>query len=246
MIVTPVDGGLRVVTQNDHAHLAAAILALWHADGLPQHPRRRELLFAAREHDNGWRETDSAPFCDTETGRPHDFLSLPHDERRRIWHRGPARYVEREPWAAVLITRHAQHLHRTYQGDESWRTLFAEWDERVDKLCEELSYGPDEVEADYRWIDLSDTLSLAVCAGWGVVTPMSLECRGYRVEPLAGVDKINEISVNEIRVEPFPLAGATTFEVACRTIPDRRYRSAVDLGTELASARWGTLAFRIL
>ena len=71
----PMDGRLLVVSQNDHAHFAAELLALWRADGLPDHPRRRRLLFAAREHDNGWRETDSAPFCDREKGRPHDFMS---------------------------------------------------------------------------------------------------------------------------------------------------------------------------
>lgn len=44
-----------LTTQTDHAFFSGEVLSLWREDGLPQHPRRGDLLFAAREHDNGWR-----------------------------------------------------------------------------------------------------------------------------------------------------------------------------------------------
>jgi len=85
MIVTSSNktvGELLVITQNDHAHFAAELLSLWRRDDLPTHPRRRELLLAAREHDNGWREADSSPSRNPVNGRPHDFLSLPVSRRQ--------------------------------------------------------------------------------------------------------------------------------------------------------------------
>jgi hypothetical protein len=48
-----------------------------------------------------------------------------------------------------------------------------------------------------------------------------------------------------IGLDPFPLAGATTFWVACRRIPARAYRGDADLGGELAAARWEERTVRI-
>jgi len=49
-----------------------------------------------------------------------------------------------------------------------------------------------------------------------------------------------------LRLSPFPLAGATTLQVPCRRIPNRPYRGDADLGGELATARWGELAVRVV
>src|SRR3954465_10111384 len=61
MIVVPAESSFLLVTQPDHAHLAGEILSLWRAGGLPDNPRRDDLLFAAREHDNGWPAAAPAP-----------------------------------------------------------------------------------------------------------------------------------------------------------------------------------------
>src|SRR6187401_2294836 len=91
MIVASGSARHLVITQPDHARFSAELLSLWRA--LADHPRREELLFAVREHDNGWRETDAAPHWDAEQGRPHDFLSLPRTERIELWQRGTARFA---------------------------------------------------------------------------------------------------------------------------------------------------------
>ena len=232
MIVTSLGESLRLITQNDHAHLAAEMLALWLTDGMPEHPRRRELIFAAREHDNGWRETDSAPFCDPASGRPHDFRTLPRDERWRIWRRGPARHAAREPYAALLVTRHALALHRERREDPEWADVFAAWRQLEEELMEATGADEDAVAADYRWIDLTDLLSLALCCGWH----RPFERHGFR----------GEVAGDALALDPFPLAGATTFRISCREIPDRRYASDTDLATELALARWREHAVRVV
>ena len=163
MIVAPKNGQLLVVTQSDHAHFAGELLALWHSGGMPEHPTApRLLLFAAREHDNGWAEIDSAPMCHPETGRPRDFMTVSRETRWDIWRRGTRRYIEREPYAALLIVRHAVHLHRSQRSDPAWADLFTEWHELEADLIEATGANEEDVARDYRWIELTDLLSLAV------------------------------------------------------------------------------------
>ena len=231
MIVLPEDGSLRCITQPDHAHFSGELLSLWRADGLPDHPRRGDLIFAAREHDNGWREADAAPRWDAERSRPHDFLSLPREERIEIWERGTSRYAAARSYAALLITRHALNLFQDRRGEEAWATFVAFLTDLEESLFEETGVPREELEADYRFIDLADQISLAVCNGWR----QPVERHGVRIA----------FADDEVRLDPFPLAGATTFMVPCRRIPRRVYGGDADLGGELAAAKWGELKVRV-
>ncbi|HKI03920.1 MAG TPA: DUF3891 family protein [Thermoanaerobaculia bacterium] len=235
MIVVPADSSLLLVTQTDHAHFSGELLSLWRAGGLPAHPRREDLLFAAREHDNGWREADAAPRWNGGRGLPHDFISLSTPERIEIWERGTCRFVHERPYASLLIARHALNLfrgRRNDRADEEWAPFIAFLDDLEGSLLEETGVPREELEADYRLIDLADLISLAACNRWREPA----ERYGQRVEPGDG----------EVRLDPFPLAGATTFRVPCRRIPRRDYRGDADLGGELASARWGELSVRVV
>ncbi len=231
MIVLPEGAALRCITQPDHAHFSGELLSLWRGDGMPSHPRRDDLVFAAREHDNGWREADAAPRWDSERGRPHDFISLPRGERIEIWERGTSRYAAARPYAALLITRHALNLFQNRRDEEGWASFVAFLTDLEQSLLEETGAPRDELEADYRFLDLADQISLAACNGWRE----PVERYGRRIVPGDG----------GVRLAPFPLAGATTFRVPCRRIPQRPYRGDADLGGELAAARWGELEVRV-
>ncbi|HEV3459152.1 MAG TPA: DUF3891 family protein [Thermoanaerobaculia bacterium] len=245
MIVAVEDGAYRLVTQPDHAHLAGEILSLWRADGLAANPRRGEVIFAGREHDNGWREADAAPRCAAD-GRPVDFIAMPREQRFEIWERGTARFLERRPYAALLIVRHARELHRARRfepvepvepvepgepGEPGWRELLGRLAKRERRLRREQRISPRALAADYRLLSMADSISLAACAG----RAGELDLPGMRGRLAAGT----------VRLAPLPLAGATTFRVPCRRIPRRPYRGDADLGGELAAARWEDLVVRL-
>ncbi|HEY4589656.1 MAG TPA: DUF3891 family protein [Thermoanaerobaculia bacterium] len=232
MIVVPAESSFLLITQPDHAHLAGEILSLWRADGLPDNPRRDDLLFAAREHDNGWREADAAPRWDAERGRPHDFITLPARERIAVWERGVCRFAAARPYASLLIARHALNLFGGRRGEEEWDRLLDFLADFENGLIEQTGVEPETLEEDYRWLDLADQISLAACARWRE------PARRYGVHIAPGDGGIG--------LAPFPLAGATTFRVACRRIPQRAYRGDADLGGELAAARWEERAVRIV
>lgn len=217
-----------MITQPDHARFSAELLSLWRP--LADHPRREELLFATREHDNGWRETDAAPHCDPERGRPHDFLSLPREERIELWQRGTARFAGEHPWSALLITRHAVRLHQERSGEE-WEGFREYLDELYRNLLEATGASQEQVDEDYTWLDLADLISLGVCNRWS--------------EPFGRYGFRGHFRDGTLHLDPFPLAGATGFRIPCRRIPVRAYRGDADLGGELAAARWEELPVRV-
>lgn len=232
MIVTRAGADLRLITQVDHARVAAEILSLWRADGLPAHPRRDDLLFAVREHDNGWQETDAAPHLNPVTGGPYSFLDLPENHRRELWDRGTLRHAVHRPASAPLITLHALRLHEDRRSDESWSTLLAELAERLVEQTEVAALEAADLEADYIWLRLADGISLRACGALGD----EFETSGRRVRRTG----------DELAVDPFPLAGATTFSIPCRFIRDRRYDSDTDLAVDLATARWTDFKVRLV
>lgn len=231
MIVTRQEGSLRLVTQCDHAHFSARLLSMWRSPELADHPRRRRLLEAIREHDNGWREADAAPRVDPATGTPYGFLDLPDDERLEIWRRGTRRYVEEEPYVALLVVEHARALLSQRGDDEPYRQLLDELEELREELLPRAGVASEEVAADYRWLDLADALSLAACVPWS--RPFERQTWSIAVEGVG------------VRIDPFPLAGATTFEVPCRWLPDRSYGGDADLVGALAAERWQKFPVRV-
>ena len=244
-ILSPEGPRLRLTTQPDHAVLAAEILGLWRTAAFPQHPRRAEILFAVREHDNGWREVDAAPRVDRGTGAALTFETIPAELRFEIWLRGVARFAEERPYAALLIAEHAAHLHRRHRDSPAWAEFFAALDEDRMRLREDAAeagfeVSDEELAADYSWLEVTDLLSLAAASVW---------LEPFELEPAAAggcaLCRFRLQDVGTLELDPFPLAGATTFPMRYREVPARRFTSDSDAAVELASARWQTLSLRL-
>jgi hypothetical protein len=225
MIVVDAGSQLRMVTQCDHAHLAAEILAL--VPALAGEPLRRTLLRATRRHDDGWQGVDAAPPVD-EHGRPHDFLTLPWNLRTEVWDRGTA-LPDLEPAAALLIAEHAVALHRDHGSSSgSGHDLVELVTARRDALRERLGHESAQVSRLYPWLQAMDLLSLIVVNRWNGRTHVLETPWLGRAELDSGI----------LRLDPCPMAGATTLHYPERLVAHRPYRDSLDLGTELALSRW--------
>ena len=222
MIIVDDAEWLTVITQPDHARFAAELLSLWRSDGLPEHPRRRDLLFATREHDNGWQEADSAPWIDPVTRRPHDFRSYPQEGRFEIWNRGIHRFADERPLVALLIAEHAEAIHQPLS--EEWQLFLEKLEPHRQIWLEKAGVDRRTICQDYSFLGLADTLSLALCTGE----------RGHLEYP--GGRALIESDV--LRLDPCPLAGTTTFQIPIRRIARRPYDSDTQIGATLARARW--------
>ena len=215
MIVAAEGSDLRLVTQPDHARFAAQLLELWRRPEMREHPRRDALLKAVREHDSG---------------RPYDFRALPGEHRREVWRRGVERYADEEPYLALLAARHSLELHRGRRGQPGWADYLEELEARLPDLLEAADMDEVRLAEGYPWLDLADSLSLTVC----LRSP----------DPVRRGTLTARLRQGELQIDPFPLAGATTFEIPCRRIADRRYRGEADLAAALGAARWERLSLR--
>ena len=214
---------LLLITQPDHAALAAGIMARWELGGLPGHPRRAAILAAARDHDDGWREEDARTHV-ARDGQPLDFIAVPPDVKMRLWPRAVERIAAESPYVAALVAQHALTVNAPVRQDAGWpgfvdamtraRDMHLAADSRVDAST---------LEADYPFVQIGDHLSLIFCNGWNGVRSGA----GYRAI-LKGVT---------LEISPDPFGGAAVpLMVTARSIPARPYRSPADLRHALASA----------
>ena len=254
MIVVTREDCFQLVTQPEHAHLAARILQLFKHPGVRERKNYEELLYAVREHDNGWQELDSAPRWDPERSRPFDFLTLPADERQEVWRRGSSRHLADHPYASALIMHHAWHLHtRVPLPETTTSKTSAAIENPISTLARELAQLRDETLAgngfefdelleDYDFLELVDLISLVACSEWQ--RPFGLVTRSGSFDfELVRTAARGETAVLEI--DPFPLAGTTTFTYRARTIERRAFSGDTELAVALLSSPSFEIALKI-
>src|SRR5688572_19790310 len=158
MIVRGRGSSLLLVTQPDHAALAARIMREWRAGGLPDAAERSAILLAVEQHDNGWSEPDASPIVEENTGRILDFISAPDPIRRTVWPRGVARLAD-TPYAAALVAQHALTIYRRYRADAAWLPFFREMEALRDEHLRRSGRAPDGLARDYPFVRGGDLLS---------------------------------------------------------------------------------------
>jgi hypothetical protein len=77
--------GWILISQVDHAHLAARMAEVWGNEQVPPLPWPELLVPAIRDHDEGWRDWERLPDIDPETLWPRNFTEMPPQESARIW-----------------------------------------------------------------------------------------------------------------------------------------------------------------
>jgi hypothetical protein len=226
MIVRREGSSQLLITQPDHAALAARVMREWRAGGLPGSPRRSSILLAVERHDNGWREADAAPLVDGATGQVLDFIRAPDPIRRTVWPRGVDRLAG-TPHAGALVARHALHIYRRYRDDPGWAPFFLEMERRRDHLVREAGVSVEDLDRDYAFLRLGDLISLTFCNGWLDVQ-----------QDDAGSTYAIQLEGRRLTVTPDPFEGRQVpLEVTARELPDRVFRSEADAREAFSRAR---------
>ncbi len=223
MIIQRGTTDLLLITQPDHAGLAAGLMARWELGGLPDHPRRAEILAATREHDHGWIEEDALTHVAPD-GQPLDFITVPPDVKRRLWPRALERVARTDPYVAALVAQHALTVNAPARQEDGWPAFFDVMTRARDaKLARVPRVNVVDLEGDYPFVRIGDHLSLIFCNGWR--------------EPLSGAGYRAILKGATLEISPDPFGGATVpLSVPARSIPARRYRSAADLRQAFAAA----------
>ena len=164
---------------------------------------------------------------------PHDFINLPTDERQTLWRRGIERAVEQYPAeVAQLIVHHAIELHRRRSQEPAWQQQLDSWQSIATRLRRLTGIPETTLHDDYRWLKLSDTLSLMVCNGWS--EPMEL----------LGLRTLHQRDC--LYLDPFPYPQPRTFHVPCRWLPARPYDSETQLTEAMSDLSLQQFAVRVV
>lgn len=226
MIVRRLADGCLLITQPDHAHLARRVME--RCVPLEARVRRTSILVATGEHDNAWAEEDAAPSVDPATGEVLDFIQAPAEVRRGVWPRTVARLAE-DPWAAALVAHHAATVYGRFRADSEWASFFNEMEARRDSLVAACKLTIEDLEADYPYVRLGDLISLTFCTE-------ASEAQRFDEWTI-------QLAGSRVVVTPDLFAGREiAFEIAARTLAQRRFRSDAVLREALESARPTTLA----
>jgi hypothetical protein len=225
VIVRPVAGGVQLITQPDHAHLARRVMERCVA--LESRTRRDTILHAIAEHDAGWAEEDAAPIVDPQTGGVVDFVHVPVRVRHAVWPRTIAQLAS-DPWAAALVAQHAMTAYDRFRSDVDWKRFFTEMERARDARVRASGLPLDELVADYAFVRLGDLISLAFCTG-------------STAEQQFGAWTI-QLDGTRVVVSPDAFGGATIpIQISARAIPQRHFGSDVELRRALAVAETTTL-----
>jgi hypothetical protein len=215
MIVRPHGSSLLLITQPDHAALAARVMERWLTRGFPQEPRRAAILRAVSEHDNGWREVDAAPLIDPTTGRILDFISAPAPVRQGVWPRAVDRLAG-DPAVAALVSQHAIQIYSRFMDDPAWRAFFAKMTALKGEYARAAGVSAEALDRHYFFVRAGDLISLTFCNDWGDVQHFD----GHDIQ-------LRDSGVVAIRPDPF--GGSTVpFEISARVLPNRTFRSSAE------------------
>jgi Protein of unknown function (DUF3891) len=234
MIIRRDGEGLLAIAQPDHARLAGVFAESWRGGA------GESLVAASHHHDDGWIDWEKAPTVD-DHGHPHDFLTIPMDDRVAVYRRGIDLLATTDRAAGLLTSLHFGRLLaeglRALEGDarrtaEDFLAEQSTWEAETRRELGE----PEGVEADYRVLRAVDFLSLVLC-----MRPLN-ELDGASVTTMT-------LHVEDQRVflDPYPFdAGELEVTVAARVLPattfddDEAYRSAL-AGAPMRELNW-TLA----
>jgi uncharacterized protein DUF3891 len=224
MIVQRLGTSMLLITQPDHAALAARLMEHWRADGFPDAARRQSILHAIQQHDNGWQELDSAPILDPE-GLVLDFIAAPDGSKRGVWPRGVHRLAS-TPHAAALVAQHGLHIYRRHRKDLPWASFFTELTRLRDEYVHRARVSIEELLRDYFFLRIGDLVSLTFCNGWA--EPQTDDSgSGYEMQ----------LEGTRLTISPDPFEGSgVPLEITARALPTRIFVSAEEATSAYAHA----------
>ena len=214
MIIRRLPSSRQVISQPDHAALAARIMREWQVDLFPESARKPSILHAIEQHDNGWEEVDEQLVVDETTGQLLDFIAVPDAVKRVTSSRGIERLAS-DPYAAALVAQHRLHVYRRYVENPDWRALFADMTAARDAYLRAAGdVSLDELLRDYAFVRAGDLASLAFCNNW---TEVDADGCGYAMrvdgasmvvvpDPFGGRTIEIAVDAREIGTQPFPTA----------------------------------------
>src|SRR5262249_45008050 len=144
--------------------------------------------------------------------------------KHRIWPRAVGRLAGEHPYDAALVAQHALTVHADYRQRAEWQTFFDALEGlRGALLARAGAAAAATLDADYRFVNIADRLSLIFCNGWRE----RFDHRELRIQ----------LEGSTLVITPDPFGGRRVpLRVMARRLPFRTYGSSADLRAALDNA----------
>jgi len=254
-----VDGWL-FISQLAHARMAGELAAAW-GNAQFAAPRPRDaVILATQLHDIGWLKWDARPRLGDDN-RPANFLDTTLEETIPIWRQAVEWVRIINPFAGLLVSLHAttiyrRRLERNVDPPEKRvlvQNLIEEQEGVQAGLRLDLVGHPEYGNATklqrlaviYRWLRVSDLLSLAVLAG-----ALPQEGQIQQV-PIGNGDEFSAITYRchppfALEISPWPFAGSEIqIPVHARYLNQETFLDQDVYHSALAQAPWRSISITL-
>ena len=241
MIVRPTDSEYLLISQLDHARIAAEIARNWR---LPSEltDLSEVFLFAVEHHDDGWREWEEAPTINA--GAPRNFMDMPMPVATGIWSASVDVAAANSPWGGLWVSGHFCHLaelaaaHRSDPTDRSSAEQFLS-DQAIAQRGWRAALGVEPDSAvelmGLHGVQFFDRLSLWLCCA-ELTTPQEF------LDPAGDTTTWSPESADRIQISGSGfLASDLRLSVPTVSIPNRRYASDSELRAAMSAGVRGSL-----
>ncbi len=243
-----------LISQVDHAHLAAEIAAVWGNAQVPPLPHEHQLVLAVRDHDDGWQEWRRSPTIDPETGLPRNFTEMPMDVATAIWSQSIHKCRQHSPLAGLWVSEHFRFLgsmaRETRDDGSEDATAIDEFLSQQQKLQmawrnetegESASNIDATIETGFRWVQFFDALSLWLCCAERTQPQQTVTPGGQTL----GMTPLQPPS--KIAFDPWPLSVARLeLSVPAWSIPAKRLSDDAALYAAIRDADGETLKWELV
>lgn len=148
-----------LIKQHDHGLISGEFARHWAERPRPLGP----TLYAIANHDIGWQDLDTSVRWSEESGRPYSFTDYPIEPKLQAYEKGLDFLQAQDPYAAYLCSMHFASFMRGSENEAEIK--FREDEGRRRQRIENALSGEelDNLEYNFRLLQLCDNLSLFVC-----------------------------------------------------------------------------------
>ena len=232
-----------ILSQVDHAWLAAELAKVWRHCGAASWGISELLFQTVLKHDDGWRDWETGIEIDPGNGIPRQFTEMPMETAAGIWRASIESCAREHPLSGIWVSRHfcylAEHAltsHADAPDDVAATRRFLS--EQEGYQAELRSRALKDVtarefaslsEIGFRFLRLFDGLSLWLCCA-EQTDPFDVRCDGQE-------SRFTPYAERRIVIEPYVLTEQPLkLSVPIRRIAAGAYSNNEDLQTSLSAA----------
>jgi len=241
------DGGVVMITQNDHAKLAGFLAAHWGNAGFERPRPWVSTVRAAHYHDSGWFRYETNPVLIE--GKTPSYRQVPADAAQGAAHQSAIDMLyDVDPYTGLLVSKHRTGLMQSRYGviaepeQGAGRKLDAAAQDsiaRAEAKQKAVEAGLDrgEVAVNYSLLQVWDLLSLYICSNERLmpytIAPAPTRYAGGEGARLA----LTPVAPSRITIDPYPFdQPELDIGVLHRRLPQSGFRDADDFHTAYFAA----------